>query len=82
MCRTGLHATVEHRVCGVHVARNIGGVHGVDGGDGELPERSWSIEREASLESVSALHFPRLNGKVCVTNVVDEDVNPAEFLDG
>jgi hypothetical protein len=31
-------------VRGVHVARNIGGVHGFDGGDGKLVEWSWGVE--------------------------------------
>jgi hypothetical protein len=49
MRRSGLHATVEDRVCGVHIARDVSGVHSLDGGDGELVEWSWCVEREASL---------------------------------
>jgi len=79
--RSGFHTTIEDRMCGVHVAGDVSGVHGLDGGDGEIVEGSWSIERKASLEWILVLgSFLHVKAKY-VTHIVDEYVNPPELLD-
>ena len=66
---------------GVHVARHISSVHGLDRGDGKVIKRGWGIKREASLYLESVLRFASVVSVVdCETHVVDEDVNPSKFL--
>lgn len=54
----GEHGAVEDGVRGVHVAGDVGGVHGVDCGDGEGVEGGGGVEGEAGL--VGLVSFVRV----------------------